>query len=391
MQFKKILIMGLVVIGLASCKSYETVPYFQDLKDPSNLPVLKATNNTLKLAPADKLNIVVSSALSPDIAVSYNLPLQSSRIGASTTTSGSSYSTMPYMIDSKGDIDFPVVGKIRVAGMTREEVEVTIKNILVSNRLLNDAVVTCEVLNHFVNVLGDVRTPGRIAIEKDNLTILEAIAKCGDLNITGERQSVMVIRQQGDQQKVYTIDVPVSVAGKYSFSDKITAMANLGVKFQFPIKATYKVTDGSKRTSTGYFQDANVVLSKIPHQGFYTLEHVLDGVLYTKDLTLAAFLDLGVMQKIGSQRFYYGVYGQLGVTPLNVETSNEFLTQFGIYNSPLNTTEIDKIRLVSLGIKLGYVLPIKTNAEEAEKTEEDNTSSVNDVIETESVNGEESK
>ncbi len=218
----------------------------------------------------------------------------------------------------------------------------------------------------------------------------------------------------GEKQTVYTIDVPVSVAGRYSFSDKITAMANMGVKFQFPIKATYKVADGSKRTSTGYFQDANVVLSKIPHQGFYTLDHALDGDLDTKDLVIAAFLDLGVMQKIGSQHFYYGIYGQLGVTPLNVETSNEFLTQFGIYNSPLNTTEIDKVRLVSLGIKLGYVLPVRTNSEEAEKTEEDSTytgikpemddhpyttvhsessesPNMNEVKETESVNGEESK
>lgn len=208
MLFKKFILAGLVALGLASCKSYETVPYFQDLNDLQNLPVLAATDNTLKLSPADKLNIVVSSALSPDIAVSYNLPLQSYRIGAAGTFGGgSSYSTMPYMIDSKGDIDFPVVGKIRVAGMTREEVEVTIKNILVSNRLLNDAVVTCEVLNHFVNVLGDVRNPGRIAIDKDNLTILEAISKCGDLNITGERQSVKVIRQQDGKQKVYSLDL----------------------------------------------------------------------------------------------------------------------------------------------------------------------------------------
>lgn len=261
MQFKKILIIGLVAVGLASCKSYETVPYFQDLKDPSNLPVLKATSNTLKLAPADKLNIVVSSALSPDIAVSYNLPLQSSRIGASTTTSGSSYSTMPYMIDSKGDIDFPVVGKIRVAGMTREEVEVTIKNILVSNRLLNDAVVTCEVLNHFVNVLGDVRTPGRIAIEKDNLTILEAIAKCGDLNITGERQSVMVIRQQGDQQKVYTIDL--SNAENVFNSEAYYLLPNdvVYVNPNLTKQRTSMPAGNSWQTPSVYFSLTSIVLS----------------------------------------------------------------------------------------------------------------------------------
>lgn len=207
MKTKQLLALLLFGLCLVSCKSYESVPYFQDLNDPANLPVLKASDNVLKLGPADKLNIVVSSALSPEIATSFNLPLQSNRIGAAGVSAGSSYSTMPYLIDSKGDIDFPVVGKIRVAGMTREEVETTIKRILVDNKLLNDAVVTCEVLNQYVNVLGDVKNPGRILIEKDNLTIIEAIAKCGDLNITGERQSVMVIRQEGGEQKVYRVDL----------------------------------------------------------------------------------------------------------------------------------------------------------------------------------------
>lgn len=207
MKFKNLFVAAVVVVGLASCKSYQTVPYFQDLQDLSNLPSLKVSSDVIRLSPADKLNIVVSSALSPEIAMSFNLPLQSQRIGAVGSASGSSYSTMPYLIDSKGDIDFPVVGKIRVAGMTREEVEVAIKDILVKNKLLNDAVVTCEVLNQYVNVLGDVRTPGRIQIEKDNLTIIEVLAKCGDLNVTGERNNVMVIRQEGNQQKVYQIDL----------------------------------------------------------------------------------------------------------------------------------------------------------------------------------------
>lgn len=207
MKIKSILAAVTVIFCMASCNSYQTVPYFQDLNSPYGHPALKATNNVLKLSPADKLNIVVSSALSPEIAQSFNLPLQSQRIGALGNSGASSYSTMPYLVDSKGDIDFPVVGKIRVAGMTREEVEVTIKNILINNKLLNDAVVTCEVLNQYINVLGDVKAPGRVQIDKDNLTILEAIAKCGDLNITGERQSVMVIRQVGDRQKVYTLDL----------------------------------------------------------------------------------------------------------------------------------------------------------------------------------------
>lgn len=208
MKFKNLVAAAAVVACFASCKSYVSVPYFQDLNDINNLPVLKAQNSVLKLSSGDKLNIVVSSSLSPEMASGFNLPLQSTRVGAAGTGyNNNSQSTMPYLIDSKGDIDFPIIGKIRVAGMTREEVEVTIKNILVNQRLLNDAVVTCEVLNHYVNILGDVKTPGRIRIEKDNMNIIEAISMCGDLNITGERQTVMVLRKEGDEQHVYQIDL----------------------------------------------------------------------------------------------------------------------------------------------------------------------------------------
>lgn len=209
MRILKKLVAVALFLSLASCTSIEKVSYFQDLNTEANLPTLNASDYTLRLAPGDMLNIVVSSALSPEIATGFNLPLQSNRIGAPVSPgySTGSQSTMPYLIDSNGDIDFPVVGKIRVAGQTREEIEIIIKTILTERQLLNDAVVSCQVLNQYINVIGDVKSPGRIAIDKDNLTIVEALAKCGDLNITGERHNVTVIRRVGDQQKVYHVDL----------------------------------------------------------------------------------------------------------------------------------------------------------------------------------------
>lgn len=207
MKYRKLLFAAAVACCMTSCKSYMTVPYFQDVLDPAAVAALKAQDCKLTVAPADKLNIVVSSGLTPDLAAAYNLPIQSTRIGAMGSNSNYSQATMPYMVDSNGDIDFPMLGKIRVAGMTRDKIEETIKDLLVKQKLLNDAVVTVEVLNHFVNILGDVRTPGRVQIEKDNLTILEAIARCGDLNITGERTNVMVLRKVGNEQKVIHLDL----------------------------------------------------------------------------------------------------------------------------------------------------------------------------------------
>ena len=175
-----------------------------------------------------------------------------------------------------------------------------------------------------------------------------------------------------EKQMLYTVDIPVGVVGKYTFSDKITAMAGLGVRLQLPIKSSYSVSDGGKRTTTGYFKDVNATLEDIPHQGFYVLEDCPEGSLKTKTVACAAYLDLGVMHKIGKQSFYYGIYGQYGFTQVNAEADKDFLVQYSPYDSPLNTTAVEKSRLLSFGIKLGYVLPLKEQSS-AESTVESAT------------------
>ena len=194
MRLHSLFALGLSLFMWSACDSYQKVPYFQDLAETGEAPILKVNPEVLRLEPGDKLNIVVS-----------NLPLQSSYIGV--TGHAATQTSMPYQVDTKGDIDFPVVGKIRVAGLSREEVEEQIKDILIKQKLLNDAMVTVEVLNHYVNVLGEVNKPGRINITKDNLTILEAISMSGDLTIMGERQNVLVLRKENGVQKPYRVDL----------------------------------------------------------------------------------------------------------------------------------------------------------------------------------------
>lgn len=207
MRIKSLYLMGLGLLLMSSCNSYQKVPYFQDLQQVTQSVSLLAPHTQLRVQPGDKLNIIVSSSSSAnDIAASYNLPLQAARIGALGDFRGAQ-STMPYYVDSKGNIDFPEIGKIRVEGMTREEVAESIKDILLKRSLLKTAVVTVEILNHYVNVLGEVNRPGRVNIDKDRLTILEALSQSGDLTIKGERQNVLVLRQEGNTQKAYRVDL----------------------------------------------------------------------------------------------------------------------------------------------------------------------------------------
>ena len=90
-----------------------------------------------------------------------------------------------YTVDSKGNIDFPVLGAIHIEGMTREEVAAHIKKELQSHDLVKEPVVTVEFMNLTVSVMGEVNKPGRYNIEKDHVKVLAALSQAGDLTFYG--------------------------------------------------------------------------------------------------------------------------------------------------------------------------------------------------------------
>lgn len=112
-----------------------------------------------------------------------------------------------YTLDVNGDVDFPILGKVHVQGMTRDEVATHVKNLLVENNLAKDVVVSVEFMNLSVSVLGEVTKPGRYAIEKDKLTLLEALAMAGDLTIYGKRDNVKVLRIENGVHKSYKVNL----------------------------------------------------------------------------------------------------------------------------------------------------------------------------------------
>ena len=95
-----------------------------------------------------------------------------------------------YTVDSHGDIDFPVLGKIHLAGLTREEAENSIKSLLIESRQIKDPVVIVEFMNLGFSVLGDVSRPGRYKIDRDRFTLFDALSLAGDLTINGQREDV---------------------------------------------------------------------------------------------------------------------------------------------------------------------------------------------------------
>lgn len=195
----------IVLTFLASCTATRDITYMQGFNNDAVQAVREPRRLTIE--PDDKISIIVS-AKNPELAQVFNLAIAQVRLGASQTSSTTGANGVSaYTVDPNGDIHFPILGDIHVAGMTRQQVARDIEMMLVSRDQLKDPIVTVEFLNASVNVLGDVKSPGQYPIDKDNMTILQAISKAGDLNITGMRTNVLVVREENGEDRAYRLDL----------------------------------------------------------------------------------------------------------------------------------------------------------------------------------------
>lgn len=197
------------VMLLSSCHSQRNVLYLQDNVIDQSEVIENAKN--IRIQPRDQISIMVSCK-EPQLAVIFNLLQTSQRLGSSGGTKGGSSSsssgnTSAYTVDSQGNIDFPVLGELHVGGMTRKEVSTMIKDRLVREDLVKDPIVTVEFINLHFTAIGDISSPGQYAIGNDQINLFEAIAMAGDLNITGKRDAVYVIREEDGHRITHKVDL----------------------------------------------------------------------------------------------------------------------------------------------------------------------------------------
>ena len=206
MKFCKILSLTLMVLAAVSCSTPKEISYFQDLQ-PGVTELTITDPVEIKVRPKDKLSMLVNEQ-DQKLTNMFNLPIVSQQIGQeSTGSSGTSRGVSGYTVDTDGYINFPVLGKIKVEGMTREQIAEYLTGQLKEKELIKEPVVTVEFMNLGVSVLGEVNRPGRISINRDNLTILDALSEAGDLTIFGKREKVLVLRQENGKQRVYGINL----------------------------------------------------------------------------------------------------------------------------------------------------------------------------------------
>ncbi len=200
------MLLTLVVALTQSCASTKRIVYFQGM--PTDYTGTMPKSRPITVQPEDKLSILVNSK-DPELAALFNLPVVSRYLSANNSTTGNSVqgTVSGYTVNSEGDIDFPILGKVYIAGMNREEISSHIKNELIRQNLVKDPVVTVEFINLTVSVLGEVVKPGRYNIDRDRLTLLEAIGMAGDMSIFGRRDNVTVMRKENGKERFYRVDI----------------------------------------------------------------------------------------------------------------------------------------------------------------------------------------
>jgi polysaccharide export outer membrane protein len=189
---KKIIFL-LLITTIFSCTTKKDILYFQDIEKNKSE---KITFNTSKIQFNDILYIRVA-AFDNDAAIPFNPPYQNTE---ETKLTG-------YLVDYKGNITFPVLGEINVESKTIDEVEKIIKDSLIKEKLLKDPTVSVRIVNKKITVLGEVSSPGVYEFSEENITLLQAIGKAGDLAIDGKRNNILIIREENGIRTNTTIDI----------------------------------------------------------------------------------------------------------------------------------------------------------------------------------------
>ncbi len=204
-KLRKLIVPVCAVLVFSACSTPKNIAYFTDVNNGATIAIAESKGITLK--PNDKLSIIVNTK-SSELNNVLNLPVTTQIIGSSEVQAlNQGQGTSGYTIDPDGNIDFPLIGKVKAAGYTRTELAAKLKELLETKDAAKDAVVTVEFLNIGFSVLGEVNSPGFHAFINDKTTLLQAISYAGDMNLYGNRNNVKVIRMQDGQQQVYVVNI----------------------------------------------------------------------------------------------------------------------------------------------------------------------------------------
>ena len=243
------------IVALAagcSTTTYQQIDYLQDITRNETLDMKE--NQGIVIQPQDQLSIVVSSR-NPELSAALNKPVASYQAGSEITSTNSGYQRLlGYVVDNEGNIEFPMLGELHVAGLTRWELQDLIKERVISEGILLDPIVTVEYMNFRISVMGEVNNPGTFSVTGDKITLLGALSLAKDLTIFGRRDNVTVIREQNGQRSVYKVDLRKSSS---LFDSPAYYLQQNDVVYVYP----NSVRAGQSTINENYFKSGNFWIS----------------------------------------------------------------------------------------------------------------------------------
>lgn len=235
----KYLLFFFILIIFNSCGvKYKYVPYFTDLPRTPEISEKISNRPEVKVQTNDVLAITVSS-LSPDATAMFNLGTTSSIQGDNNASSGSAING--FSIDEKGEIQIPLVGAVKIVGLTLAEVRNLIQQKLTV--YLKEPVVNIRLANFKISVLGDVAKPGVYPVNSDQINITEAIGLAGDLKITAIRKDILLVREVDGERKYFRFDLQ----SKELFNAPYYYLQNNDILYIQPDKSAYASADSGYR------------------------------------------------------------------------------------------------------------------------------------------------
>lgn len=243
------------VLLCTACTSPKEVVYLQDIQPLKQQVIDKQYE--MVIHEDDLLSIMVNSK-NPELALPFNMPMVTYQLGTDGSSSGQQR-VLGYLVDTDGNIDFPILGTIHAAGMTRKQLISYIKEQLIKQDLIKDPIVTVQFLNYKVSVMGEVARPGSFTISSDRITLLEALSMAGDLTIYGKRDRVAVIREEDGKRTILYHDLRSSDI----FSSPCYYLQQNDIVYVEPNKAKAGQSGINQNNSAGVWLSAVSILASI--------------------------------------------------------------------------------------------------------------------------------
>lgn len=197
-----------LILLTVGCGPNRDIVYFSNLEENDiNEPTLIENVVVPTIQPDDLLSITVNS-LSAESNILFNQGVLGSLGSSVSDANRNRQSTQAegYLVDKNGNINFPVIGKIKLAGLTKEAATDTIENIL-NREYVKNPTVNIRFLNFKITLIGEVQNPSTVTILTEQVNILEAISLAGGLTVIGKRENVLIIREKDGQRKLIRVDL----------------------------------------------------------------------------------------------------------------------------------------------------------------------------------------